>query len=160
MSWRPQGSGIGSSNGRFQPCRDFISPQRRAAASSPAACARLDRSGGTSRQSMPVDRATPGKWIGAFRQKLRSMPARNRHEPHRSWRRFRPDVRPGAIPDRSRSSIARIGVVRAAAADRDRADPHVPVIDVPAIFAGIGRSAAGEGGHAALKRRRAGKQIP
>src|SRR5882757_8947571 len=31
----------------------------------------------------------------------------------------------------------------------DRAGVHVPVIDVPAFLAGIGRSAAGESGHAA-----------
>jgi hypothetical protein len=43
-----------------------------------------------------------------------------------------------------------------AAADRDRADAHVTVVDVPAFLAGIGRSAAGEFGHAALKRESAG----
>jgi hypothetical protein len=29
---------------------------------------------------------------------------------------------------------------------------HIPVVDVPAFLAGVGRSAAGELGHAALKR--------
>ena len=51
-------------------------------------------------------------------------------------------------------------VKRVADASCDRADAHVPVIDVPAFFAGIGRSAAGESGHAPLKRRQADKQIP
>jgi hypothetical protein len=37
--------------------------------------------------------------------------------------------------------------VRVAAADRDRPNAHIPVIDVPAFLAGIGRSAAGEFGH-------------
>jgi hypothetical protein len=46
----------------------------------------------------------------------------------------------------------RIGVMRNAGAHRDRAGLHVPVIDVPAFLAGMGRSAAGEGGHALLKR--------
>src|SRR6267154_6615132 len=50
---------MGSSNGRFQPCGSFISPPR-AAASSPAACARLDRSGDISQPSNPADRATRG----------------------------------------------------------------------------------------------------
>jgi hypothetical protein len=34
------------------------------------------------------------------------MLSRSRRGPRRRWRRFRPDVRPDAIPDRSRSSIA------------------------------------------------------
>jgi hypothetical protein len=37
-------------------------------------------------------------------------------------------------------------VMRDAAADRDCPGVHVAVIDVPAFLAGIGRSAAGEGG--------------
>jgi hypothetical protein len=41
----------------------------------------------------------------------------------------------------------------------NRAGVHIPVIDVPAILAGIGRSAAGESGHAPLRRGRADKQI-
>jgi hypothetical protein len=39
-----------------------------------------------------------------------------------------------------------------AGADRDRAGVDIAVIDVPAFLAGFGRSAAGELGHAALKR--------
>ena len=58
------------------------------------------------------------------------------------------------IPGRIRSSIARVGVVRIAAADRDRPDADIAIIDMPAILASIGRWAAGESGHAALKRGR------
>jgi hypothetical protein len=32
-------------------------------------------------------------------------------------------------------------------ADRDRAGVHVTIVDAPAFFGGIGRSAAGKGGH-------------
>jgi hypothetical protein len=39
-------------------------------------------------------------------------------------------------------------------ADRDGARVHVTVVDVPAFLAGVSRSAAGELGHAALKRDR------
>jgi hypothetical protein len=46
----------------------------------------------------------------------------------------------------------RIFIMRNAGSDRDRADLLVAVIDVPAFLAGVGRSAAGEGGHAPLKR--------
>jgi hypothetical protein len=42
-----------------------------------------------------------------------------------------------------------MGIARA---DRDRAGVHIPVVDVPAFLAGISRSAAGELGHAPLKR--------
>jgi hypothetical protein len=37
--------------------------------------------------------------------------------------------------------------MRDAGADRDRGDVHVAIVDVPALLAGMGRSAAGEGGH-------------
>jgi hypothetical protein len=47
-------------------------------------------------------------------------------------------------------------LIRIAAADRDRADAHVTIVDVPAFLAGISRSAAGEFGHAPLKRESAG----
>src|SRR5712664_907758 len=53
-----------------------------------------------------------------------------------------------------------VGVVRIADAPRDRPDADIAVVDVPAFLAGIGRPAAGEGGHAALKRGRVDKQIP
>jgi hypothetical protein len=43
-------------------------------------------------------------------------------------------------------------VVRNAAPDGDRVDVHVTVTDVPARFASVSRSAAGEGGHAPMKR--------
>jgi len=43
-----------------------------------------------------------------------------------------------------------------AASDCDRTGLDIAVINVPAFLAGIGRSAAGESGHAALKRDRAG----
>jgi len=49
---------------------------------------------------------------------------------------------PAACARRDRSGV---GVVRIAAADRDRADANIAVKDVPAFLAGIGRSAAGEG---------------
>jgi len=45
-----------------------------------------------------------------------------------------------------------VSVKRVADASRDRPDANVTVVDVPAFLAGIGRSAAGESGHAALKR--------
>jgi hypothetical protein len=53
----------------------------------------------------------------------------------------------------------RIGVDRIARAERDRADPHVAEIDQPRFLTGIRAAAAGEGGHALLKRgeRRPGK---
>jgi hypothetical protein len=41
----------------------------------------------------------------------------------------------------------RVFVMRVAAADRDRTGEHVTIVDVPAFLTGIGRSAAGEGGH-------------
>jgi hypothetical protein len=41
----------------------------------------------------------------------------------------------------------RVFVMWAPAADRNRSDVYVTVIDVPAFLAGIGRSAAGEGRH-------------
>ncbi len=40
---------------------------------------------------------------------------------------------------------------RHAGAERDRADAHVTVIDVPAFIRGIERAAAGEGGHVGIK---------
>jgi len=39
-----------------------------------------------------------------------------------------------------------------AAADRDRAGVDIAVVNVPAFLAGVSRSAAGELGHAPLKR--------
>jgi hypothetical protein len=39
---------------------------------------------------------------------------------------------------------------RNAGAERDRSDVDVAVVDVPAFFAGIRGSAAGEGGHASI----------
>jgi hypothetical protein len=41
----------------------------------------------------------------------------------------------------------RVFVMRAAAADRDRAGLHVTIVDVPAFLTGIGRSAAGKFRH-------------
>jgi hypothetical protein len=41
--------------------------------------------------------------------------------------------------------------MRDACADRDHPGVHVAIVDVPAFLAGIGTSAAGEGGHAPLK---------
>jgi hypothetical protein len=43
-----------------------------------------------------------------------------------------------------------ICTVRIARANRDRADAHVAVEDVPAFIAGVVRSAAGKGGHAPM----------
>src|ERR1700736_6068246 len=43
-------------------------------------------------------------------------------------------------------------VMRNAGADRDRADVDIAIVDMPAFLAGIRRSAAGERGHAPLKR--------
>jgi hypothetical protein len=40
-----------------------------------------------------------------------------------------------------------LGIMRIACPDRDRAGAHVTIVGVPALFAGISRSAAGEGGH-------------
>ena len=55
--------------------------------------------------------------------------------------------------DRIRNSIPMVGVKRVADAPRDRPGLNVAVIDVPAIWS-FGVPAAGEGGHAALKRSR------
>ena len=52
-----------------------------------------------------------------------------------------------------------VGVVRIAAADRDRPDADIAIIDMPAILASIGRWAAGESGHAALKRGLSGSAL-
>jgi len=41
----------------------------------------------------------------------------------------------------------RILIMGIAAADRDRAGVHIPIVDVPAFLAGVSRSAAGELGH-------------
>jgi hypothetical protein len=45
-------------------------------------------------------------------------------------------------------------IVRDAAAERDGADVHIAVIDVPAFLSGFVVAAAGESGHALLKRGR------
>ena len=50
-------------------------------------------------------------------------------------------------------------MVRNADALGDRAGVHVTVIDVPAFLGGIGRAAAGELGHARLKRGKGGPAI-
>jgi hypothetical protein len=47
----------------------------------------------------------------------------------------------------------RVLVVRNAHADRDRADLHIAVKNMPAFLGGIRRSAAGELGHAPIKAR-------
>jgi|SRR5216684_3522281 len=52
-----------------------------------------------------------------------------------------------------------VGVKRVADAPRDRPDADIAVVDMPAIWP-FGISAAGERGHAALKRDRVNKQIP
>src|SRR6478672_4343386 len=44
----------------------------------------------------------------------------------------------------------RIFVRRNAGADRDRADAHVTIVDVPAFVGSIERAAAGEGGHVSM----------
>jgi hypothetical protein len=49
-----------------------------------------------------------------------------------------------------------VSVKRVADASCDGADAHVTIIDVPAFLAGVSRSAAGEFGHAPLKRDSAG----
>jgi hypothetical protein len=54
----------------------------------------------------------------------------------------------------------RIFARRQAGADRDRADAHVTVEHVPAFVGGIERAAAGELGHALLKRHRTAGTIP
>ena len=46
----------------------------------------------------------------------------------------------------------RIGVMRVAGADRERASMHVAVIDVPAFVSSFRIAASGEFGHALLKR--------
>ena len=52
-----------------------------------------------------------------------------------------------------------IFVMGVAAADRDRPGVHVTIVDVPAFHTGIGRSAAGEFGHAASKRGLSGNAL-
>ena len=59
----------------------------------------------------------------------------------------------------SASPFPGVSVKRIADASCDRADAHVTVIDVPAIWP-FGVPAAGKRGHAELKRGRAEKQIP
>ncbi len=54
------------------------------------------------------------------------------------------------------NEILTAGVAWIARSDRDRADAHVTVIDMPAFVAGVGRAAAGEVGHALLKRSEGG----
>ena len=54
----------------------------------------------------------------------------------------------------------RIFVMRDAGADRNRAGLYVAIVDVPAFLAGIRGSAAGESGHAPLKRSHGREIIP
>jgi hypothetical protein len=49
--------------------------------------------------------------------------------------------------------------MRDAGSDRDGADLHVSVIDVPAFLAGISGAAAGEGGHSSVLRRNIGRRL-
>ena len=102
-------------------------------------------------QSLP-HRAIPESRPQFASIKTPSMPLRSRYGPGRTFRRCRSCTRGGHCRDRIRNSIPRVSVKRVADASCDRADAHVTVIDVPAFFAGIGRSAAGESGHAPLKR--------
>jgi hypothetical protein len=44
----------------------------------------------------------------------------------------------------------RLFMMRNASAERDRADAHVTEVDMPTFLAGVGRVAAGEGGHAPM----------
>jgi hypothetical protein len=48
----------------------------------------------------------------------------------------------------------RIGIGWIARAERDRADAHVTVVDLPGLVRGVTIAAAGEDGHALLKRGR------
>jgi hypothetical protein len=94
--------------------------------------------------------------LGSFPPKKTSRRLRNRRGPRRRLRRFH------LVFARVRSWIETaiplpwIFIIRIAAADRDRADAHVTIVDVPAFLAGVSRSAAGEFGHAPLKRESAG----
>jgi hypothetical protein len=63
-----------------------------------------------------------------------------------------------ARSNRAASPLPRILVVRAAAADRDRAGVHVTVVDVPTLLGGIGRAAAGKFGHAHQSAAQTGEQ--
>ena len=94
---------------------------------------------------------------------MRWAPGRGRG---RRWRGSSRRWRPGGTLTRPRHGafimprpgietampFPRILIMGIAAADRDRAGVHIPVVDVPAFLAGFSRSTAGEFRHTPLKR--------
>jgi hypothetical protein len=80
------------------------------------------------------------------------MRPQNPRGPGQGLTRCRSDVRQDGCPDRSRKTSPMIFVEGNAGTDLDRAGADVAPIDVPAFLRRIGTTAAGEGGHAALKR--------
>jgi hypothetical protein len=83
-----------------------------------------------------------------------------RSRSRRGLDRRSPPCRLHVLPEGARVEAARpsprIFVEANASANLDRADMHITEIDVPAFLAGVSRSAAGEFGHAPLKRDSAG----
>jgi hypothetical protein len=110
----------------------------------------------------PIPLSAPGL-------KIRFRPIRQKHSPRileiepgpgRNWqlrRRYIPQVTAGIEAARP---APRIFMGRNAGPDRDRADAHVTILDVPAFFGGLERAAAGELGHALSKRHRTAGTIP
>jgi len=91
--------------------------------------------------------ATPESQPRFVSPKKPAMLPRNRRGPARRSRRYRSDVREGAILDRNRNATPTDLHHRVAAADRDRTDAHVIIVDVPTFLTSIGRSATSEFGH-------------
>lgn len=85
-------------------------------------------------------------------QETAPTPPQSRHGLHRTWRRFRSRARLNGSRVKPAIPTPRILVIWDAGADRDRADTHIAVIDVPAFLAGFRIAPAGEFGHPLYKR--------
>jgi hypothetical protein len=91
----------------------------------------------------PDGLATPENrpWFGLIETSAKR--SRKRLAPRRTWPRCRRRTPSDATRVEAAVPLPRIGVVRIACADRNRADAHVIVKDVPAFLAGVCRTTTG-----------------
>src|SRR6266403_4295734 len=144
-SWRPRGNGIGSSNRRFQPRSATSAPVRRHPLAPIEPTIFLC---GLSLLNAPLLKTGLGPLRQEHCPSLFEIGARQVEGLRGAVGAF-PPVATGI---EAASPGPRIFAGRHAGPDCDRADPHVTKKDMPAFVGRFQIAAAGEGGHALLKR--------
>ena len=102
-----------------------------------AACVRHGQTADISPPSMSAGRAIPQNRPRCGRPGTPPMRLRSQRGLGQRWRHYRACIRPDDCRGKSRMTSPKGLVMGNARANRNRADMHVPVMDMPCLFSGV-----------------------